>query len=144
MVGIFLVPLAGGAAAVVTPAQSGCLDAPMFSVAGTSEEEARKFLVDLQKEIASGDKERVVSMVKYPIAAWVGDHDVTFRTAAKLFASYDLVFTPQLKKTIAQARVECLFTNWQGVMIHDGEVWFRPNGERGLKIVKINRPVGEE
>jgi hypothetical protein len=147
MVGMVFAVLAGTALSLGAVSGSACRDgqsAPIFSEVGTTEENAGRFLASLQTAIASGDKRRVVSMVEYPIAAWVGERDVTFKNIDRLLASYDRVFTPRLKKTITDARVECLFTNWQGIMIHDGEVWFRPFGERGLRIVKINGPIGKE
>jgi hypothetical protein len=147
MFGVVLLLLVGSASSLEARIEGSCRDgqsAPMFSEVGTTEEDTRRFLAALQAALAAGDAKRVVSMIEYPIAAWVEDRDVKFRTPDRLLASYGRVFTPQLKKTIAAARVECLFTNWQGIMIHDGEVWFRPVEGRGLKIVKINGPTGRE
>lgn len=81
-------------------------------------------------------------MVEYPIAAWTGERDVTFEKPDRLLASYDRVFTARLKRTISEAGVQCLFTNSEGVMVHDGEAWFRSMDEGGLRIVKINGPIG--
>jgi hypothetical protein len=117
---------------------------PMFSVAGTSEELARAFLVALQKAVASDDRRKVASMIRYPIVIWARDRNVRFKTPASLAASYELIFTAAIKKTIAEARTECLFTNWKGVMIHDGEIWMGAGSKGGLQIITINRPVGEE
>jgi hypothetical protein len=116
----------------------------MFSVAGTSEELARAFLVALQKAVASDDRRKVASMIRYPIVAWAQGQNVLFKTPASLAASYELIFTAALKKTIADARTECLFTNWKGVMIHDGEIWMGARSKGDLQIIAINRPVGEE
>jgi len=117
---------------------------PMFSVAGSSEEVARAFLVALQKAVASDDRRKVASMIRYPIVAWARDRSVLFKTPASLVASYELIFTAALKKTIAEARTECLFTNWKGVMIHDGEIWMGARSKGDLQIITINRPAGEE
>lgn len=117
---------------------------PIFSEAGTSEEEVRAFLEALQAAVAADERKRVVSMVEYPIEAWAGDREVTFEKLERLLAAFDRVFTARLKRTISGARVQCLFTNSEGVMIHDGEVWFGPVDGGGLKIVKINGPIGQE
>jgi hypothetical protein len=126
-----------------TPCE-GNVSLPMFSEVGTSEAVVKAFLVALQKAVASDDRRKVASMIRYPIYAWARDRDVLFKTPASLVASYELVFTAPLKKTIAEARMECLFTNWQGVMIHDGEIWMNALHPRVLKIIRINRPVGEQ
>lgn len=116
----------------------GKQSAPMFSVAGTSEEKARAFLVALQESVAANDKRKVASMIRYPIVAQARGRNVRFKTPASLVASYDRVFTAPLKKVIADARTECLFTNWKGVMIHDGEIWMGARSSGDLRIITIN------
>jgi len=117
--------------------------APVFSVAGTSEEQARAFLVALQKAVASDDRRKVASMIRYPLVAPAGRRNLLFRTPASLAASYQLIFTAALKKTIAEARTECLFANWKGVMIHDGEIWMGARSNGDLQIIAINSPAAE-
>jgi len=126
----------------VTPCDGSNVTGPMFSQVGTSEAVVKAFLGALQKAVASDERRKVASMIRYPIVAWARDRDVLFKTPASLVASYELVFTAPLKKTIAEARTECLFTNWKGVMIHDGEIWMNALSPRVLKIIRINRPVG--
>ena len=115
---------------------------PLFGEAGTSEEDATAFLTSLQRAVAADDRKSVAAMIEFPIAAWTGKRDETFRTPASFLASYERVMTPRLRQTIAEAKAPCLFTNAQGVMIHDGEVWFRPGKGDALRIVKINGPIG--
>ena len=130
------------AGAKATPCDGSNVTGPMFSQVGTSEAVVKAFLGALQKAVASDDRRKVASMIRYPIVAWARDRDILFKTPASLVASYELVFTAALKKTIAEARTECLFTNWKGVMIHDGEIWMNAPSPRVLKIIRINRPVG--
>lgn len=129
------------AGAKATPCDGSNVTGPMFSQVGTSEAAVKAFLGALQKAVASDDRRKVASIIRYPIYAWARDRDIRFKTPASLVASYELVFTAALKKTIAEARTECLFTNWKGVMIHDGEIWINAL-PRVLKIIRINRPVG--
>ena len=116
----------------------GNQSAPVFSIAGTSEEKARAFLLALQAAVAASDKRKVASMVRYPVIARAANRDARFKTPAALVASYDKIFTAPLKKVIADARTECLFTNWKGVMIHDGEIWMGAGRTGDLRIIRIN------
>lgn len=134
-------PAGQSTGAKATPCDGSNVTGPMFSQVGTSEAAVKAFLGALQKAVASDDSRKVASMIRYPIVAWARDRDVLFKTPASLVASYELVFTAALKKTIAEARTECLFTNWKGIMIHDGEIWINAL-PRVLKIIRINRPVG--
>jgi hypothetical protein len=116
---------------------------PVFSEIGTTDEAVEAFLGALQRAVASDDRRRVATMIRYPIVASARDRDATFKTPDSLLASYELVFTPRLKRTIAAARKDCLFTNWQGAMIHDGEIWFNALPTGDLTITRINGRVGE-
>lgn len=149
LVGFFILAIGQAAAlcqsgsAKSAPCESG-QSAPTFSVAGTTEENARAFLVALQKAVASDDRRKVASMIRYPITAQAGKRNVRFKTPASLVASYELIFTPPLKKIIADARTECLFTNWKGVMIHDGEIWMGARSTGALRIITINGVAAEK
>ena len=105
--------------------------------------EVRIFLAALKKAVAADDRNKVASMFLYPIVIDIRNRGVLFRTPASLIASYDLIFTPHLKKVIAEAQADALFRNYKGVMINDGEVWFEKINGRGCKIITINRTTEE-
>jgi hypothetical protein len=117
---------------------------PIFSEILTTDEDVTAFLVALKKAVAADDRRKVASMIRYPIDAWTGRKDVDFRTPAALLASYELIFTARLKKTIADARTECLFTNARAAMIHDGEIWINGFRTGTLEIIRINGPIGKD
>ncbi len=100
--------------------------------------ELEVFLVALQKAVASDDRRKVASMIRYPIVVRVGGGNVLFKIPSSLVASYDLVFTPRRKKLIAEAKADQLFRNWKGAMIDDGDIWINEVDGGRLKIVTIN------
>ena len=112
--------------------------APMFSEILTDEATMDAFLTRLQRALAAGDKQTVAAMVRYPASAFAGKRYARFRNSAALIASYDLVFTTALKRTIAEARTPCLFINSKGAMIHNGEIWIQPSPDGDLQIIAIN------
>ncbi len=116
---------------------------PTFSAAGITEEQANSFLAALKKAVAADDRPKVASLANYPLRAWAKDRSLTLKAPEAFLARYDTIITPRLKQTIAEARVECVFANEQGAMIHDGEVWFRASETGDLKIITINRPIVE-
>ena len=128
-----------GQSSSTPPACESGQSPPNFSDIGTTDENVEAFLVALKKALASDDRPKVASMIRYPITAWTGSKSVVFRTSSALIASYDLIFTTRLKKSIADARKECLFTNSQGAMIHDGEIWFNGFRTGALEIITINK-----
>ena len=116
--------------------------APMFSEILTTEEDVAGFLVALNKAVASNNRRAVASMVRYPIRVGTRDRQLTLRTPGAFVARYDLIFTPALKKVIAEARAACLFTRSTGAMLHDGEMWLMTSPEGRLQIITINSPIG--
>lgn len=61
---------------------------------------------------------------------------------------YKRLFTHAIVNAIEKQPPECLFANWQGVMIGHGAVWFeeQPNGTMKIKTLNIpisNRPTTE-
>jgi hypothetical protein len=113
---------------------------PVFSQIGTTDEAVEAFLGALQRAVASDDRRKVATMIRYPITASTRERDVTLKTPDALLASCEVLFTPRLKQTIAGARKESLFTSWQGAMIHDGEIWINVLQTGDLKITRINGP----
>ncbi|MGN6827638.1 hypothetical protein [Paucibacter sp. M5-1] len=112
-----------------------------FAVAGTSEPEVRQLLSALQGAVQRDERPAVAALFACPCRVWDGKKVLRLKKAEELLPHYEAVFGPELKKTIAEARVDGLFSNWQGVMLGDGRVWFTAAGKPPkLAISTINAP----
>lgn len=113
-----------------------------FSSAGTTAEAVTDFLKRLQSAVAADRRKEVAGLVQYPVPAWTGKKTVNLRSQKELLANYDAIFTPQLKASIAAAKVENSWANWQGVMWEQGRFWLRVTdpGET-LRLGTINQPA---
>lgn len=111
-----------------------------FSSAGTTSEAVADFLHKLQRAVEVDDREAVAKFVNFPLRAWNGKATGSVRDRRQFLAQYPAIFTADLQKTIAAARVERVFANWQGVMIESGGLWFRPDPDGTLRVVTINQP----
>jgi hypothetical protein len=80
--------------------------APAISADGVDRTAARRFLRDLQRAIAQVDKRAVASLAAYPIRVMVGGLDVPILNAAELVRLFDVVFTPDMRCAIADARID--------------------------------------
>lgn len=112
-----------------------------FSSAGTTRKEVTAFLAKLQQAVTADDRTAVAALVHFPLRAWTGKTTVEVRNRKQLLTDYPRIFTSSLRKTIAEARVDQAFANWQGVMFEGGRIWIRPNGSGRLGIVTINEPI---
>jgi hypothetical protein len=116
--------------------------APLFSEILTTEEAATRFLLALNNAVVADNRPLVASMVRYPISVGTKGRSLTLRTSRAFVASYDRIFTPALKKVIAEARAACLFTRSDGAVLHDGEIWLMTSPAGQLQIITINSPIG--
>lgn len=121
------------------PATAQIEGSASFSSAGTTSESVSSFLARLQKAVASDDRAAVAKLVAYPLRAWNGKATVSIRNRQEFLAQYPKIFTASLKQTVAVAKVEQAFANWQGVMFDSGRFWIRPDDAGTLEIVTINR-----
>lgn len=96
------------------------------------------FLSTLQAAVAADNRAAVAALVRYPLTTYDnGVATAEYADAAALLAAYDALFTPAVKDAIARATPETLFTNIDGVMIGNGEIWI-DNSSLPLMIKTIN------
>ena len=117
---------------------------------------AKAFLVELQAAVKADDKQKIASMIRFPLAVSSGKAKPAFRkgrevmvTPSRIVASrdeflahYQRIMTAELKQDILRQRADCLFGNYQGAMIGSGVVWFdQSDGEASpFQVVTISIP----
>lgn len=110
-----------------------------FSAAGVDPVAAKNFLAVLQKAVASDQRQEVANMVSYPITVVEKGKKIALKSAADLLKKYDVVFNKTVKAQLAAQKPDKLFARDQGVMIGNGEIWFRTGPDnKTLKIIGIN------
>ena len=83
------------------------------------------FLLEIQDSLRTDDKEKLASLVYYPITIrFDGNNDKEIQNAEEFIANYEKIVTPEWKDIILSQEPAKLFTNWQGVMVSRGELWF--------------------
>ena len=127
-------PLAAGSAVAQT--------APAFTVAGTDAAQVTAFLKCLQSSVSLGNRLKVASLVDFPLKVWLDGEETVLANESEFQARYSRIFDAAMKKAIAEAKVDTLVANQQGVMFDNGRIWFRPVAEHknAMKIVAINDP----
>ena len=104
------------------------------------------FLREIQDSLRTDDKEKLASLVYYPITinGFEGNNDKEIQNAEEFIANYEKIVTAEWKKIVLSQEPARLFTNWQGIMVSRGELWFtavcidQSCQEAKLYIVTIN------
>lgn len=86
------------------------------------------------RAVKAGDRNTVVTLVRYPIEVRVGDRRRRINDAADLLEVYDRVFTPEFVAAIAAGLPRNMFVRDEGAMLGDGQVWFGASG----KVIALN------
>jgi hypothetical protein len=103
---------------------------------------SRAFLAGLQQAVSSGNKIKVAAMVSYPLLVIRGSRKTYIKTKAAFLSSYGTIFDEHVRKAVAQQTSKCLFGNYQGAMIGNGEVWFSEQANGTMKIISVNPNAG--
>jgi hypothetical protein len=104
------------------------------------ESKAYEFLASLKSAVKAQDTRKVAGMVHYPLLVNMPKSRKKIKTTAQLIAEYDRLFTTSIRTAIEEQTPACLFANWQGVMIGNGEIWFGEQSNGGMKIKTLNVP----
>jgi len=104
------------------------------------EPKANAFLASLKAAVKAQDKQRVAGMVQYPLLVNTAKGHKQIKASAQLIGEFDRLFTVSMRKAIEEQTPACLFANWQGVMIGNGEVWFEEQSSGTMKIKTLNVP----
>ena len=112
-----------------------------FEIAATDRAAVAEFLTALQTAVAKDDRDAVAELVRYPLRVGSRKRLISVGSRQEFLRRYPMIFTERVKASVAAARLETLFANWQGVMFDSGRVWFAPDELGALKIVTINKVV---
>ncbi len=76
-------------------------------------------------------------MIAYPLRLSVGNETHRVRNRTEFLAKYSKIFTPHVKQVINDQTPRCLFGNWQGAMVGQGELWFQQQSDGAFKLITI-------
>lgn len=127
----------GGAAVARGPARQ---EENRYAVAGVREaREVGRFLAELQEAVARDERERVASMVSFPMRLNSGRGRTLVRNRRDFLRRYGRIFNAKVRAALARQDEPGLFVNYQGVMVGNGEIWFAPVGRGArLKVITVN------
>ena len=102
------------------------LDERTWLLFGRPASEVIAFLLEIQDSLRTDDKEKLASLVYYPItiSRFEGENNKEIQNAEEFIANYEKIVTPEWKDIILAQEPARLFTNWQGVRVSRGELWF--------------------
>lgn len=129
-----------GAAVAQSAKEAKCDNSTVEDFSPSLGSKARAFLANLKASVEAGDRQRIAGMARYPLHVSLNGRQRLVRSGSELVKDYDHLFTSSMREAIVMQIPECLFANWQGVMIGSGKVWFEEDRHGVMKIKTLNVP----
>ena len=84
-----------------------------------------EFLLIIQDSLRTDNREKLASLIHYPITiSMLDESELKIENAAEFIANYEKIVIPEWKALVLAQEPAELFSNWQGAMVHRGELWF--------------------
>lgn len=89
--------------------------------------------------IKNNDKENLAELIHYPITPWTNPENGVIKDKQQFIEFYNQIITEDIKKSIVETDLNNIFSNWQGSMLGNGELWFsKITDSEGYFITSIN------
>jgi uncharacterized protein len=83
----------------------------------------------IYQAIVDNKSENLANLIKFPKTIIISGKDTKFATKAEFIEKYPTIFTKEYREEIAKEKpTPDMFSNYQGIMLGDGIVWFTENG----------------
>ena len=120
-----------------------------FFMAGLEDQDVEQFFTAFKKAVVDRNKQKVASMVHYPVKAKLASGSWRRISSSTDFVSfYDRIFDERFTELLSRLEVKDLWGKSAGVTTPRGEVWFsgivtsrRKAGKYPIKIIAINGPI---
>ena len=74
--------------------------------------------------------EDLANLIVFPTTVMINAKSTKFKDKKEFLKAYPKVFTKKYRETVAKAKAnkKDMFTNYQGIMLGDGCIWFDESG----------------
>jgi hypothetical protein len=115
--------------------------AEINKTAGIPDAEAESFFNKVKVANATRDAQAMAKLAAFPLTV---DGKKSIKNASAFIARYSEIFNADVVKAVEEQKFETLFSNYQGVMFGNGQLWFaavcdqRTCKKHKVRIVAIN------
>ncbi|MFA9466131.1 MAG: M56 family metallopeptidase [Velocimicrobium sp.] len=101
-------------------------------------EDVEEFARKIKSYIIENNKKGLAELVVYPISVTINGSKVSISNKKKFEENYADIMNAEFKKRISNSYTKYMNSNYMGIMIGDGEIWFDNWNDKGLRIYAIN------
>lgn len=109
-----------------------------YPFAEASTEDVETFAKNIKLYITNDKKKELAEIIQYPINVTIRDAKKTINSSDEFIQLYDDIITADFKDKISKSYTRYLFSNDNGIMMGNGEIWIHSLDDIGLRIFAIN------
>ncbi|MCG8499218.1 MAG: hypothetical protein MJB12_02270 [Firmicutes bacterium] len=101
-------------------------------------EDVEEFARKIKRYIIKDNKEGLAELIHYPIHVTINDSEVSINNAKEFKQNYDDIINADFKVRISNSYTKYMNSNYRGIMLELGMIWFDNWDNKGLRIIAIN------
>lgn len=109
-----------------------------YRLTSSNTKDIEAFASKIKLYVTENNKTGLAEMIAYPIKVTINDSKVSISNKQEFVQKYDDIVNAEFKEKISNCYTKYLFSNDEGIMLGDGEIWFDNLNNNGLRIYAIN------
>lgn len=109
-----------------------------YPLTGANTKDIEEFANKIKLYITENNKTGFANLIAYPIKVAINGSKVPINNKKEFEQRYDDIINAEFKEKINNCYTKYLFSNYMGVMLGNGEIWFESLNNNGLRVYAIN------
>lgn len=109
-----------------------------YPLTSANTKDIEEFADKIKLYVTQNNKTGLADLIAYPIKVVIDGSKVSIDNKKEFEQKYDDIINAEFREKISNCYTKYLFSNYMGVMLGDGEIWFESLNDIGLRVYAIN------
>ena len=109
-----------------------------YPLTSANTKDVEEFANKIKLYVTENNKTELADLIDYPIKVAINGSKVSINNKKEFEQKYDDIINEEFKEKINNCYTKYLFSNYMGIMMGNGEIWFESLNDKGLRVYAIN------
>lgn len=109
-----------------------------YPLTSANTKDIEEFANRIKQYVTENNKAGLADLIAYPVNVVINGSKVSINSKKEFEQKYDDIINADFKEKINNCYTKYLFSNYMGVMLGNGEIWFESLNNNGLRVYAIN------
>nr|WP_319488696.1 hypothetical protein [uncultured Caproiciproducens sp.] len=109
-----------------------------YPLTNANTKDIEEFAGKIKLYVTDNNKTGLADLISYPIKVNINGSKELISNKEEFEQKYDDIMKAELKGKIKKSYIKYLFSNYMGIMLGNGEIWFENLHNNGLRVYAIN------